>query len=149
VHGTLTNGAEDDMQQATNLARQMVTRWGMSEKLGPVSLAPPVNQFLPGIDGPGGSRPYSETTVTMIDAEVQRIVQDALARGVQLLQTHRRELDALAAALVEHETLEEQQILQVTGLRRAPRLESGPRTAATPAGGGRCVVDIEPAPTRA
>jgi cell division protease FtsH len=126
VYGTLTTGAENDMQQATDLARQMVTRWGMSEQLGPVTLAPADNPYLQSIDGYSGSRPYSETTATMVDAEVQRILQQAHAAGVELLQQHRAALDALAHALIEHETLEEADILRVTGLQRAPRLISEP-----------------------
>jgi cell division protease FtsH len=136
VYSTLTTGAENDIQQATDLARQMVTRWGMSDKLGPVTLAPPDNPFLPGTEVAGAIRPYSETTATVVDAEVQRILQDAHARGVRMLQAHRHELDALAAALIDHETLDEEEILRVTGLPSAPRLRSiprGERVSAVPA----------------
>ena len=129
VYGTLTTGAESDMEQATNLARQMVTRWGMSERLGPVTLASPDNPYLAGADGYAGSRPYSETTATLVDAEVQRILQQAHDTGMEMLREHRPALDRLAHALVEHETLEEADILRVTGLHRAPRLESVPLDA--------------------
>src|SRR5207253_90163 len=74
VYGSRTTGAENDMQQATDTARQMVTRWGMSEKLGPVTLAPRDDPFLrsaDGFTGFGGSRPYSEATAEIIDAEVE------------------------------------------------------------------------------
>jgi cell division protease FtsH len=128
VYGTLTTGAEDDMQQATALARQMVTRWGMSDRLGPVTLAPRDNPYLQDNDGYAASRPYSETTATLVDGEVQRILQEAHDRGVELLHQYRSALDALAAALVERETLEEQDILRVTGLHRAPRLQDVPTT---------------------
>jgi cell division protease FtsH len=134
VYGTLTTGAENDMQQATDLARQMVTRWGMSEKLGPVTLAQRDNSFLPDY---GGSQPYSETTATLIDAEIQHILQQAHDTGMQLIQDHRHALDALAAALVDKETLEEEGILEVTGLQRAPRLESLPRPMPAAANGKR------------
>src|SRR5207249_10616232 len=62
VYGGRTTGAENDMQQATDLARQMVTRWGMSEKLGPVTLAPREDPYLRGdaLGSFGGSKPYSE-----------------------------------------------------------------------------------------
>ena len=129
VYGTLTTGAEDDMQQATSLARQMVTRWGMSDRLGPVTLASRNNPYLADSDEYVGSKPYSETTATMVDAEVQRILEQAHDRGMELLQQYRPALDALAAALVQKETLEEDDILRVTGLQRAPRLESLPRPA--------------------
>lgn len=130
VYGTLTTGAEDDIQQATLLARQMVTRWGMSEKLGPVTLAPRENPFLADGDAYAGARPYSETTATLVDAEVQRILQQAHDSGVDLLRLHRQALDALATALVARETLEEDDILRVTGLRRAPRLVDAPTPTA-------------------
>jgi cell division protease FtsH len=136
VYGTLTTGAENDIQQATNLARQMVTRWGMSDELGPVTLAPVDNPFLPATDVAGSLRPYSETTAAVVDAEIQRMLQDAYDQGARLLRAHRRELDALAAALVDKETLEEEEILKVTGIRRAPQLRSIPnpeRVQAVPA----------------
>ncbi|HLZ26900.1 MAG TPA: ATP-dependent zinc metalloprotease FtsH [Chloroflexota bacterium] len=137
VYGTLTTGAENDMEVASHLARQMVTRWGMSERLGPVTLAPRDNGFLPGGDDFDNRGPYSETTATLVDAEVQQILQQAHATGMQLLQQHRPALDALAAALLERETLEEDDILRVTGLQHAPRLESVPRPAPATVNGTR------------
>src|SRR5579859_4814464 len=72
VFAMRTTGAENDMQQATDLARQMVTRWGMSARLGPVTLAPREDPFLARdpFAGMGGSKPYSEATAEVIDAEV-------------------------------------------------------------------------------
>jgi cell division protease FtsH len=99
----------------------------MSERLGPVTLAPRENPFLLGADAFGGSRPYSETTATLIDDEVRLFLQQAHDRGVELLRQHHHQLDALADALMEKETLEEDEILRVTGLQRAPQLESHPR----------------------
>jgi cell division protease FtsH len=119
VYGSRTTGAENDMQQATEIVRQMVTRWGMSDKLGPVVLAPPSGPFLNGgAIGPadGMPRPYSEATATLIDAEVQRLLQGAYDEAVRLLSDHRSELDRLAQALLEHETLDEEEIVAVTGL---------------------------------
>jgi cell division protease FtsH len=125
VYGSRTTGAENDMQQATDLVRQMVTRWGMSDKLGPVTLGPRESPFLGGSESPFGvNKPYSETTATLIDAEVRRILQEHYDEAVRLLREHRRELDLLAAALLEHETLKEDEILAVTGLQPAPRPES-------------------------
>jgi cell division protease FtsH len=124
VYGTRTTGAESDMQQATSIARQMVTRWGMSEKLGPVALAQQDDgSFDP--DGeagtPGVWRPYSEETARLIDAEVRRVLDESYEDALRLLRQRRQELDALATALLEHESLDEQQILQITGLRPEPR----------------------------
>jgi len=127
VYGTKTTGAESDIEQATNIARNMITRWGMSDKLGMVQLAPRQNEYV----GSGlfpGAKPYSEDTGRAVDAEVQRIIDDCHAEGRRLLIKHRKELDALVQALLERETLGEQEILQVTGLPRAPELSTRPLT---------------------
>jgi cell division protease FtsH len=126
VYGTKTTGAESDIEQATSLARSMVTRWGMSEKLGLVQLAPRQNPYLGGPTAFGADRPFSEETARQIDAEVQRIIGESYAEACRLLRAHRGSLDALAKALLERETLDEQQILEVTGLPRADALASVP-----------------------
>lgn len=124
VYGTRTTGAENDIEQATQIARDMVTRWGMSDQLGLVQLAPRRNPFLGVTQGMGPG--VSEQTAALIDAEVQRILGESHERAKQLLQAHRRELDALVAALLEKETLDEEQILEVTGLPPAPALKDMP-----------------------
>jgi cell division protease FtsH len=124
VYGTKTTGAENDIEQATNLARNMVTRWGMSEELGMVQLAPAHNSYLGGGFG-GGEKPFSEETARRIDTEVMRIIHDSHEQAKTLLLAHRAQLDALVKALLAQETLDEKQILEVTGLPAAPRLESG------------------------
>src|SRR5579859_6750256 len=128
VYGGRTTGAENDMQQATDMARQMVTRWGMSEKLGPVTLAPRDDGYLgrDSFGGFGGSRPYSESTAQVVDAEVERILQECYAEGIRLIRLHRAALDRLANALLERETLDEQEILKVSGLPAAPRNNEAP-----------------------
>ncbi|HEY9447731.1 MAG TPA: ATP-dependent zinc metalloprotease FtsH [Burkholderiales bacterium] len=125
VYGTRTTGAESDIEQATGLARRMVTRWGMSERLGMVQLAPRDNPYLGGPVGYGGARPFSEETAKTIDAEVLRIIDDSHDEARRLLTAHRKQLDALAEALVLRESLDEQEILDVTGLPPAPALETG------------------------
>jgi cell division protease FtsH len=127
VYGTKTTGAESDIEQATCLARQMVTRWGMSERLGLVQLAPRENPYLSGSGGGGYgcAKSFSEETSRAVDAEVFRIIGECHEEGKRLLNAHRRELDALAEALMERETLDEQEILAVTGLPPAPPLETG------------------------
>jgi cell division protease FtsH len=122
VYGTRTTGAENDIDQATELARKMVTRWGMSDELDMVALAPRERAFLGGVQ-PDGERLYSEETAREIDAEVRQIIRKSHEEAKRLLAEHRRKLDALAQALLEHETLDEQEILAITGLTRAPRPE--------------------------
>jgi cell division protease FtsH len=124
VYGTKTTGAESDIEQATNLARMMVTRWGMSEKLGLVQLAPRGNMYLGNSGSFVGDKPFSEETARMIDAEVYRIISESHEDAKRLLTVHRGQLDALADALVARETLDEKEILEVTGLPPAPPLES-------------------------
>ena len=102
VYGKITTGAESDIEQLTQIARQMVGRWGMSEKLGPVSLLPR--------DGSGPLLPgVSETSPHLqwlIDQEVQQMVEDAHAAVTDLLRSHRSQLDSLAHALLVAETLD-------------------------------------------
>jgi cell division protease FtsH len=124
VYGAKTTGAENDIEQATGLARRMVTRWGMSERLGLVQLAPKENPYLGGSNGYAGERPFSEATAEAIDAEVRKIISESHEEAKSLLSAHRKQLDALAQALLSHETLNEQQILQITGLPPAPPLET-------------------------
>ena len=126
VYGTRTTGAENDIEQATNLARSMVTRWGMSDSLGMVQLAPRQNPYLGGMGGFGGDRPFSEETARVIDAEVLRIIGESHETALRLLREHRSQLDALVAALLVKETLDEKEILEVTGLPPAPPLETRP-----------------------
>jgi cell division protease FtsH len=125
VYGTKTTGAESDIEQATGLARRMVTRWGMSERLGLVQLAPRENPYLSGTNGYGGARPFSEETAEAIDAEVRKIIGESHDEARRLLTAHRKPLDALVEALLSRETLNEQEILEVTGLPPAPALDTG------------------------
>jgi cell division protease FtsH len=124
VYGTRTTGAENDIEQATNLARGMVTRWGMSEKVGMVQLAPRQNAYLGGSGGYGAEKPFSEETARVIDVEVIGIIGECHNEARRLLTEHRKELDALAEALLERETLDEEEILEVTGLPPAPPLQN-------------------------
>ncbi|HEY1327582.1 MAG TPA: ATP-dependent zinc metalloprotease FtsH [Casimicrobiaceae bacterium] len=134
VYGSKTTGAESDIEQATGLARRMVTRWGMSDRIGMVQLAPRDNPYLAGPEGYGSSKPFSEETAEAIDEEVRRIINECHAEAKRLLVQHRRSLDALAKALLDKETLNEQEILEVTGLKRPAPVPGQPVTVpATPA----------------
>jgi cell division protease FtsH len=101
VYGKITTGAESDLQQLTEIARQMVGRWGMSEKVGPIVV-------LSGDGQPAypGATEHSPETQSLIDYEVHRIVEEAHAEVTQLLTEHRDQLDSLAHALLEAETLD-------------------------------------------
>jgi cell division protease FtsH len=125
VYGTKTTGAESDIEQATGLARRMVTRWGMSERLGLVQLAPRENPYLSDSNGYAGTRPFSEVTAAAIDAEVLKIIGESHDEARRLLSEHRQQLDTLVEALLSRETLNEQEILEVTGLPPAPALDTG------------------------
>jgi cell division protease FtsH len=124
VYRSRTTGAESDIEQATQLARNMVTRWGMSERLGMVQLAPRENPYLGTADRGGAGSAYSEATASAVDDEVARIIRESYEEARRRLTEHRRELDALAEALLARETLDEREVLEVTGLPPAPALAS-------------------------
>jgi len=115
--GGITTGAENDLQRVTALARQMVTRWGMSEKLGTISYSERGSPFTGGGEA-GAPSDYSETTAEAIDDEVDRIVRTCHARAVELLATHRPTLDRIADELRRQEVIDSkqlQEIMQETG----------------------------------
>jgi cell division protease FtsH len=117
VYGSITTGAENDLKQVTDLARAMVTRWGMSPEIGLITLdGREEGDFLePGLAG-GQARPYSEATAALIDRATRRIVDTGYAEAVGLLARERPRLDALAQALLHEESLDLAQMLAVTGL---------------------------------
>ncbi len=120
--GHITTGAENDLQRVTAIARQMVARWGMSERLGAVSFSDRDDPFA-GTALANNSREYSEKTATLIDEEVDRIVKWAYNRAVSLLSEHRTTLDRIAKALRLHETIDAKQL-------RAIMVETGAIEAA-------------------
>ena len=107
--GRITTGAENDLQRVTAIARQMVTHWGMSERLGTISFSERDDPFA-GVAGVPGSREYSEQTASIIDEEVNRIVKSAYDRAIALLSLHRETLDGIARSLRLHETLDAKQL---------------------------------------
>jgi cell division protease FtsH len=116
--GSITTGAENDLQRVTAIARQMVTRWGMSERLGTISYSEREDPFAGVTLATTGVREYSEQTASIIDEEVNRIVKRAYERAVSLLTEHRDTLERIAGALRVHETLDAGQlraILEETG----------------------------------
>ena len=106
IFGDITTGPSSDLQVATNLARAMVTRWGMSDVIGPIAL-----------EGAGGRSPYgefiekeySETISTKVDSEVFKIISDGIKSARKVLTEHRKAFDAIARRLIEVETLEQEE----------------------------------------
>jgi cell division protease FtsH len=114
VFGEISTGAESDLEQLTALARQMVGRWGMSDALGPISVIPRDGSgpFLP------GAAEVAPETRKLVDDEVRRIVAEAHDEVVTLLTENRARLDALASALLEQETLDEDDAYAAAGVTR-------------------------------
>ena len=109
--GSITTGAENDLQQVTMIARNMVARWGMSKRLGLLSFSDRSSPFMMG--GDMGTRDYSETTATLIDEETRDLVQSAYQQVVQLLTDHKATLERIAQELRRHETLDAKQLGQI------------------------------------
>ncbi|MCI0542536.1 ATP-dependent zinc metalloprotease FtsH [bacterium] len=104
IFGDLTTGPSNDLSVATALARNMVTRWGMSDQIGPVALEDPTGRVL---YGRGFSeKEYSEEVSALVDREVSRIITGELARANEVLNTHRKALDAISEDLVLKESIE-------------------------------------------
>jgi cell division protease FtsH len=117
VYGMFTTGAESDLVQVTRIARNMVGRWGMSESVGPLSVLP---------EGDMAGNPFrpsemSQATQELIDAEVRRIVDECYRTALDTLLEHRPQLDDLAAALLDKETLDEIEAYQVAGIERGAK----------------------------
>ena len=123
VFGRITTGAENDLQRVTAIARQMVTRWGMSERLGTVSFSERENPFSGG-GSTGAPTDYSEETAQVIDEEVDRIIREGYSRSVNLLTTYRPALDRIAQDLRRKETVDAKdlkRILEETGVEVSPK----------------------------
>ncbi len=127
VFGTITTGAESDIQQLTGIARGMVGRWGMSRAIGPIAVIPQegTGMLLPGADQ------TSQTTQRLIDEEVRRIVDESHATVTRLLSEHRDKLESLTAALLRDETLDEDDAYAAAGVERTPDSYSAQAARAT------------------
>ena len=112
IYGTITSGAESDIQQLTAIARQMVGRWGMSEAVGPIAVLPADGQ------GPffSGTGETSESTQRLLDEEVRRLVESAHEEVTRQLTDHRDQLESLAQALLKGETLDALDAYAAAGL---------------------------------
>ncbi len=129
VFNKITTGAESDIQQLTQIARQMVGRWGMSDRLGPIALLPSdgFGPLLPGVSE------TSSQTQWLIDEEVRRIVDDAHAEVTRLLTDRRDQLERLTRALLAAETLDATDAYAAAGVSmRTPELQPGTEAHAEP-----------------
>ena len=115
VFGNVTTGAESDLEQVTNIARQMIGRWGMSDAIGPVTVLP-----NPGGEAwyPGDPRSPSEATRELIDTEARSLIESCYVEAVRTLGEHRPQLDALANELLARETLDEADAYAAAGVAR-------------------------------
>jgi cell division protease FtsH len=112
VFGETSTGAESDIQQLTEIARQMVGRWGMSSAIGPVAVVPRDGT------GPFSAPESSSDTQRLVDEEVRRVVEESHQQVLTLLRDNRGKLDSLAQALLEHETLDEEDAYAAASVRR-------------------------------
>ncbi|MFG2823666.1 ATP-dependent zinc metalloprotease FtsH [Kitasatospora sp. NPDC048365] len=111
VYGIVTTGAESDLEQVTNIARGMAGRWGMSERVGRLTAIPNDSQGAYGLSA-------APTTLDAVDEEARRIVAECYEDAVRLLGEHRGKLDALARALLDAETLDEEAAYEAAGVPR-------------------------------
>ena len=106
VFGHLNSGAANDLEQATGIARRMVREWGMSDEVGPMAWSSGQQQVFLGEDLMSSGREYSDETARMLDDEIAKILTAQEARAEELLTKHRRGLELIAEALLEHETID-------------------------------------------
>ncbi|MBM3139585.1 MAG: ATP-dependent zinc metalloprotease FtsH [Chloroflexi bacterium] len=133
IFGEMTTGSHNDIGKVTQIARDMVTQWGMSDRLGPRTFGKRDSMIFLGRDI-SEQRDYSERTAEEIDDEVRRLVDEAHDRCRRVLAAHRDKLDELAGALVEVETLEGDDLLRILGPTEGRRLPSRDETVAVDGG---------------
>jgi cell division protease FtsH len=128
VYNEMTTGASDDIERATNLARRMVTEFGMSEALGPIKFGQAEREVFLGRDY-GHQANYSDEVANRIDSEIRNLVETAHGEADAILRTHRATLDLLAEQLVDRETLGPEELADILGGLPA---WTGPGDAAVP-----------------
>ncbi|MER3439399.1 MAG: cell division protein FtsH, partial [Chloroflexota bacterium] len=116
VFNEVTTGAENDLKQATSLARKMVGLWGMSDEVGPVYLGTGEEHVFLGREIVQ-EKAFSDATAQRLDQAVRDIVEEALQRALELISLHRSKLDALVARLLEKETLDAAEVIEILGPR--------------------------------
>ncbi len=129
----VTTGASNDIERATNLARNMVTKWGLSEKLGPLSYMEEAGEVFLG-HSVTQHKQVSDETTHAIDEEIRRVIDMAYAQARKILVENRDKLDAMATALIKYETIDEQQIKDIMA-GREPRPPKDWEDVGAPSGG--------------
>ena len=131
----VTTGASNDIMRASQIARNMVTKWGLSEKLGPLMYAEEEGEVFLGRGGGGQHASFSGETAKLIDSEVRSIIDQCYGTAKQILTDNRDKLDAMADALMKYETIDADQIDDIMAGRapREPRdWSGGSDTSGTP-----------------
>jgi cell division protease FtsH len=133
----VTTGASNDIERATQLARNMVTRWGLSEKLGPILYSEDDGEPFLGMSAGARPKQFSDETAKTIDAEVRRIIDECYNTAKRLLEEHEDKLHMMADALIEYETITAAQIddIMAGAKPRAPTDLPPPSTSARPESG--------------
>jgi cell division protease FtsH len=114
--GDITTGASNDMQNATRIARSMVTQWGMSDVLGPRTYGQRGEEMIFLAREMHESRDYSEKKSEIIDQEIDTLIKNGLEKANELIASHRDAMDRIAKHLVEHETIEREEFPTIAGL---------------------------------
>ena len=127
----ISTGAANDLSEATHMARQMVRDWGMSDRLGPMAWGAADPAFV--YSELGASREYSDETAHVIDTEVERLLVEQRDRARQILTDHLDALEAVAQALIEHETLSGEAVARIVDGTGGAATASHETTTAAPA----------------
>ena len=114
VFGEITTGASNDLEQATNIARAMVTRFGMSKKLGPRTFGKREEMVFLGREI-SEQRDYSDSVAEQIDDEVHSLIAGAYSTAMRILNERKAKLDHVSNYLIENETIEEEQVADIFG----------------------------------
>lgn len=120
----VTTGASNDIERATRMAHNMVTKWGLSDKLGPLQYNDEHEEVFLGRNAGGGSKTLSDETTRMIDEEIREIIDTCYSRAMKILEDNRDKLEAMKDALLEYETIDSKQIDDIMSGRK-PRKPSG------------------------
>ncbi len=109
----VTTGASNDIQRATDMARNMVTKWGLSAKLGPLTYAEDEGEVFLGRSSSSNAKAHSGETARVIDEEIKSIIDDCYSRAQTILEENRDKLELMKDALIEYETIDADQIADI------------------------------------